>query len=66
MSQEAFEQARTELAMLNADIDIVKSNIALTELRATVRRNHRSAQRQRRGLCLAVGRGGQNSRKISP
>ena len=34
MSQEAYEQARTELAMLNADIDIVKSNIALTELRA--------------------------------
>lgn len=34
VSQEAFEQARTELAMLNADIDIVKQNIALTELRA--------------------------------
>ena len=33
VSQEAYEQARTELAMLNA-IDIVKSNIALTELRA--------------------------------
>ena len=34
VSQEAYEQARTELAMLNADIAIVKSNIALTELRA--------------------------------
>ena len=34
VSQEAYEQASTELAMLNADIDIVKSNIALTELRA--------------------------------
>ena len=34
VSQEAFEKARTELAMLNADIDIVKQNIALTELRA--------------------------------
>lgn len=34
VSQEAYEQARTELAMLYADIDIVKSNIALTELRA--------------------------------
>mgnify|MGYP002312229842 CR=1 FL=1 len=34
VSQEALEQARTELATLNADIDIVKSNIALTELRA--------------------------------
>ena len=34
VSQEAYEQARTELATLNADIDIVKSNIALTELRA--------------------------------
>lgn len=34
VSQEAFEQARTELATLNADIDIVKQNIALTELRA--------------------------------
>lgn len=34
VSQEAYEQARTELAMLNADIDIVRSNIALTELHA--------------------------------
>ena len=34
VSQEAFEQARTELAILNADIDIVKQNIALTELKA--------------------------------
>lgn len=34
VSQEAFEQARTELAMLNAEIAIVRSNIALTELRA--------------------------------
>ncbi|WP_295935723.1 efflux RND transporter periplasmic adaptor subunit [uncultured Alistipes sp.] len=34
VSQEAFEQARTELAILNADIEIVRSNIALTELRA--------------------------------
>ena len=34
VSQEAYEQAQTELAMLYADIDIVKSNIALTELRA--------------------------------
>ena len=34
VSQEAYEQARTELAMLYADIDIVKSNIALTELHA--------------------------------
>lgn len=34
VSQEAYEQARTELAILNADIDIVRSNIALTELRA--------------------------------
>ena len=34
VSQEAYEQASTELAMLNADIDIVKANIALTELRA--------------------------------
>ena len=34
VSQAAYEQASTELAMLNADIDIVKANIALTELRA--------------------------------
>lgn len=34
VSQEAYEQARTELAMLNSDIDLVKSNIALTELHA--------------------------------
>ena len=31
---QAYEQARTELAILNADIAIVRSNIALTELRA--------------------------------
>ena len=34
VSQEAFEQVSTELAILNADINIVKQNIALTELRA--------------------------------
>ncbi len=34
VSQEAFEQATTELAMLNAEIDLVKANIAQTELRA--------------------------------
>ena len=34
VSQEAFEQATTELATLNADMDLVKANIALTELRA--------------------------------
>ena len=34
VSQEAYEQASTELATLNAEINIVKQNIALTELRA--------------------------------
>jgi membrane fusion protein (multidrug efflux system) len=34
VSQEAYEQARTELAILQADIEIVRSNIALTKLRA--------------------------------
>lgn len=34
VSREAYEQARTELAMLYADIDLVKANIAQTELRA--------------------------------
>ena len=34
VSQEAYEQARTELATLNADIALVKANIGLTELRA--------------------------------
>jgi membrane fusion protein (multidrug efflux system) len=34
VSQEAFEQATTELAMLNADIDLIRANIAQTELRA--------------------------------
>jgi membrane fusion protein (multidrug efflux system) len=34
VSREAYEQAKTELAMLNADIDLVKANIAQTELRA--------------------------------
>lgn len=34
VSKEAYEQAKTELATLEADIEIVRSNIALTELRA--------------------------------
>ncbi len=34
VSQEAYEQVRTDLATLNADIDIVKEKIKLTELRA--------------------------------
>lgn len=34
VSQEALEQARTELAKLHAEIAIINSNIALTELRA--------------------------------
>ncbi|MDL2223376.1 efflux RND transporter periplasmic adaptor subunit [Bacteroidales bacterium OttesenSCG-928-M11] len=34
VSQEAYEQVRTELDKLNADIDLVKSRIAQTELRA--------------------------------
>lgn len=34
VSQEAYEQVKTDLATLNADIELVKSNIALTELRA--------------------------------
>ena len=34
VSQEAYEQARTELATLNADIELCEANIALTELRA--------------------------------
>ncbi|MDR0976616.1 MAG: efflux RND transporter periplasmic adaptor subunit [Prevotellaceae bacterium] len=34
VSREAYEQVRTDLAILNADIDLVKANIALTELRA--------------------------------
>ena len=34
VSQEAYEQVRTDLATLNAEINIVKEEIALTELRA--------------------------------
>ncbi len=34
VSREAYEQAQTELAMLHADIDLVKAHIAQTELRA--------------------------------
>lgn len=33
VSKEAYEQVKTELATLNADIDLVKANIAMTELR---------------------------------
>ncbi|MBR5803941.1 MAG: efflux RND transporter periplasmic adaptor subunit [Bacteroidaceae bacterium] len=34
VSKEAYEEARTSLATLQADIDLVKANIAQTELRA--------------------------------
>ena len=34
VSQEAYEQVKTDLATLNADIELVKANISLTELRA--------------------------------
>ena len=34
VSQEAYEQVRTELETLKADIEVVKAQIALTELRA--------------------------------
>ncbi|MDR0938854.1 MAG: efflux RND transporter periplasmic adaptor subunit [Mediterranea sp.] len=34
VSKEAYEQVKTDLATLNADIEIVKENIKLTELRA--------------------------------
>lgn len=34
VSKEAYEQVKTDLAILQADIDLVKANIALTELRA--------------------------------
>lgn len=34
VSKEAYEQVKTDLATLNADIEIVKANIELTELRA--------------------------------
>ena len=34
VSQEAYEQVKTDLATLKADIELVKANIALTELKA--------------------------------
>ena len=34
VSQEALEQVQTELATLHADIELIKANISLTELRA--------------------------------
>ena len=34
VSKEAYEQVQTDLAMLKAEIDMVKANIAFTELRA--------------------------------
>ena len=34
VSKEAYEQVKTDLATLNADIEIIKTNIELTELRA--------------------------------
>ena len=34
VSKEAYEQVKTELATLHADIENVKANIAMTELRA--------------------------------
>lgn len=34
VSKEAYEQVKTDLASLNADIDLIKANISLTELHA--------------------------------
>lgn len=65
VSQEAYEQARTELATLNADIALVKANIGLTELRAPFDRDHRAAPRQRGGLRFAVGSRGQTDQDFS-
>ena len=36
VSKEAYEEAQTNLASLKADIDLVKANIAQTELRAPI------------------------------
>ena len=36
VSQEAYEQAQTELAMLKADIELVEANIRLTESRSVI------------------------------
>ena len=36
VSKEAYEQVKTDLATLNADIEIIKTNIELTELRAPI------------------------------
>ena len=44
VSQEAYEQVRTELETLKAEIDIVKAQIELTELRAPFRRSDRLRQ----------------------
>ena len=43
--KEAYEQVKTELATLNADIDLVKANIAMTELRAPFDRSNRTPGR---------------------
>lgn len=55
VSQEAYEQARTELATLNADIELCEANIALTELRAPFDGIIGLRPRQRGGLCVAYG-----------
>ena len=41
VSKEAYEQVKTELATLNADIENIKANIDMTELPRTIRRYHR-------------------------
>ena len=53
VSKEAYEQVQTDLATLQAEIDIVKANIALTELKAHLNKNHSPENRifHSRSIC---------------
>ena len=53
VSKEAYEQVKTDLATLNADIEIVKANIELTELRAPFGRDYRTPTGQCRHVRLS-------------
>ena len=52
VSKEAYEQVKTELATLNADIDLIEANIAQNRAPCSIRRCNRPAPSQCRNLCF--------------
>ena len=65
VSKEAYEQVKTELATLNADIDLIEANIAQTELRAPFDGVIGLLPSQCRNLCLSYYYCSQTNQNIS-